>query len=33
MWTEGRIFSVIRMSADGGGVEAAYHEWVRKSLD
>ena len=24
-------FYVVRMSEDGGGVEADYHEWVRKS--
>ena len=26
------VFSVIRMSEDDGGVEADYHEWVRKLL-
>ena len=25
-------FAVIRMSEDGGGVEAYYIEWVRKTL-
>ena len=26
------FFPVIRMSEDGGGFEADYHEWVRKLL-
>ena len=32
LWTVWRIFAVIRMSEDGGRVEAYYREWVRKTL-